>query len=210
MIHPVQNRALILVGFQNEYFSPEGLLFGVLQESTARNLVLTNTLSILEAVGSRFGVIVNTPIVFTADYSELKKPVGILKKIQELGAFKRGQNGSKTIDALSPFQRIIIEVEGKRGLNAFSNTRLEPLLRNHDITEVVLAGTLTSICIDSTGRSAAERGFAVTILSDCTSSESQFEQDFFCTEVFPMYARVIDHDTLLAEVAAAPNSRAST
>jgi len=59
------------------------------------------------------------------------------------------------------------------------------------VSEIVLAGTVTSICIDSTARSAVDLGFDVTILSDCTSSRTPFEQTFYCEEVFPLYARVI-------------------
>jgi len=90
-----------------------------------------------------------------------------------------------------------MEVPGKRGLNAFSNTDLDNLLRKREITNIVLAGVATSICIDSTGRSAYERGYKVSVLSDCTSGRTTFEQDFYCENVFPLYAEVIDHVQLL-------------
>ena len=32
--------------------------------------------------------VISAPIIFTEDYSELKEPVGILKTIVEVGAFK--------------------------------------------------------------------------------------------------------------------------
>jgi nicotinamidase-related amidase len=123
--------------------------------------------------------------------------VGILKTIKEVGAFKAGTKGSETIPELQRFGDRIIEIPGKRGLNAFSNTDLDRLLRDRGITDVVLAGTVTSICIDSTGRSAHERGFKVYILSDCTSARTNFEQDFYCEQIFPLYADVINHWELL-------------
>ncbi len=64
------------------------------------------------------------------------------------------------------------------------------MLRDRRITNIVLAGVVTSVCIDSTGRSAHERGFAVTVLSDCTGGRTRYEQDFYCKEVFPLYADV--------------------
>ena len=84
-------------------------------------------------------------------------------------------------------------------MNAFSNTELDMLLQAHGVQEVVLAGTVTSICIDSTGRSAHERGYQVTILSDCTSARTNFEQTFYCENIFPLYGRVIPKATLLSE-----------
>ena len=135
-------------------------------------------------------MVVNTPIHFTSDYSELAKPIGILKVIKDVGAFKQGTFGAEVIPQLSKFDDFITIIPGKRGLNAFSNTELAKLLHDKGITDVVFAGTVTSICIDSTARSAIDLGFNVTVLDDCTSSRTPFEQHFYCTEVFPLYANV--------------------
>jgi nicotinamidase-related amidase len=51
---------------------------------------------------------------------------------------------------------------------------------------------VTSLCIDSTGRAAYERGYQVSILADCCSARTPFEQEFFCENVFPLYANVIN------------------
>nr|WP_067297301.1 cysteine hydrolase family protein [Marinobacterium profundum] len=182
--------ALLLIGFQNDYFSKDGILHGVIEESSRVSGVLQNTLGLLDIIGDDFGLVVSTPIHFTAGYEELADPVGILKTIKEVGAFKAGCKGSRSIDELKPFGRLITEVPGKRGLNAFSNTQLEDLLRSKGIERLVLAGTVTSICIDSTARHAAELGFRVTVLSDCTSGRTIFEQEFYCDSVFPLYASV--------------------
>ena len=90
---------------------------------------------------------------------------------------------------------------GKRGLNAFSNTALEHELRARGVTDVVIAGVVTSICVDSTARSAHDKGFTVHVLSDCTAGRTRFEQDFYCREVFPLYATVMTSVELLEELA---------
>lgn len=187
----IQKAALLLIGFQNDYFSPDGILHKVIEESSKVTGVLENTLSLLEKAGSRFGLVVSTPIIFTEDYSELEDPVGILQTIKEVGAFRDGAHGAEEIDQLSPYGNLIRSVPGKRGLNAFSNTCLEGLLRDNGIEHIILAGTVTSICIDSTGRHAADLGFRVSVLADCTSGRTNFEQDFYCEHVFPLYAEVI-------------------
>jgi nicotinamidase-related amidase len=192
-----EKTALILIGYQNDYFSPDGILHSVIEESSRITGILANTLELVERLLSTQVLLVSTPIIFTPDYSELVEPVGILKTIKEVGAFKAGTKGSETIPELQRFGDRIIEIPGKRGLNAFSNTDLDRLLRDRGITDVVLAGTVTSICIDSTGRSAHERGFKVYILSDCTSARTNFEQDFYCEQIFPLYADVINHWELL-------------
>ena len=79
---------------------------------------------------------------------------------------------------------------GKTGLNAFSNTDVERLLKQKGIERVVIAGVVTSACIDSSARSASEKGFDVVVLSDCTAGRNNFEQEFYCNDIFPRFAHV--------------------
>jgi len=180
--------ALVLIGFQNDYFAPDGALRDVIEN---RSQLVANMVDLVERLRPLPILIVNTPVIFARDYSELVEPVGILKIVKEAGAFKLGTKGAETILELRRFGERIVEVPGKRGLNAFSNTDLDQLLRTREITNVVLAGVATSICIDSTGRSAYEKGYKVFVLSDCTGGRSSFEQEFYCDKIFPLYAEVI-------------------
>ena len=189
--------ALILIGFQNEYFSPQGTLYGFLRGASQ---VLANTVELVERLRSTPILIVDTPIIFTPDYSERVEPTGILKSVKELGAFKAGTRGSETLPEIRRFGERIVEVPGKRGLNAFSNTDLDDLLQRRGITTVALAGCKTSLCIDSTGRSAYDKGYRVLILSDCTASTDDFEQQFYCEKIFPLYAEVTDHEQFLGQL----------
>lgn len=195
-----QKTALILIGYQNDYFSPNGVLYRVIEESSKVNNVIANTVHLLQHLVSSQTLIVTTPIFFTPNYEELIDPIGILKTIKEVNAFQMGTPGSQTIDALHPFEDRILEVPGKRGFNAFINTNLDEVLKQRGITDVVIAGAVTSICIDSTGRSAHEKGYHVTILSDCTSARTVFEQEFYCSTVFPLYAQVMNNKELLAHL----------
>ncbi|OUU23342.1 MAG: isochorismatase [Planctomycetia bacterium TMED53] len=190
--------ALLLIGFQNDYFHKSGILTGALEDTEGRDRMLSNTLKLIEAVKDREDfLVISTPIQFTEDYSELNQPTGILKLIKETGAFLKNSSGSETIDEFSDFSDSIEEIKGKRGLNAFSNTNLESYLRDHGVTRVVLAGVVTSVCIDSTGRSAHEKGFEVTVVSDCTAGRTDFEQKFYCDQIFPLYASVKTKDEVL-------------
>lgn len=192
--------ALILIGYQNDYFSPTGILAGALETPGRVRDILDRTVRLIKGLESSDVSIIHTPILFTPGYAELRDPVGILKLIRDVGAFRRDSEGGATVDELLQFGPRILEVPGKRGLNAFSNTELDSELRARGIRQVVLAGVVTSICIDSTARAAAERGYAVSVLSDCTGGRTALEQDFYCREVFPLYARVITSDDLLKEL----------
>lgn len=190
--------ALILIGYQNDYFAEDGILREVVEESSKVTGVLDNTVAFLKERADM--LVISTPIIFTPDYNELKDPVGILKTIKEVGAFKQGNSGSETIPEIKQFGDSIIEIPGKQGLNAFINTDLEEILKEHGIENVLLAGTVCSICIDSTGRSAFDRGFKVTMLADCISGRTVFEQEFYCEKVFPLYASVTDSKNISREL----------
>jgi nicotinamidase-related amidase len=193
----LKNTAVIFIGFQNDYFAPDGILRGAIEESADTNKVLRNTLNLVTQLVDTPALLVQTPILFTEDYSELVDPVGILKTIKDVEAFKEGTGGADVIDEFEAFGERIRTVPGKRGLNAFSNTDLEAILSANQIRHVVLAGAVTSVCIDSTGRAAHERGYKVTILSDCTAGRSNFEQGFYCENIFPLYAAVTTSEELI-------------
>jgi len=192
--------ALLLIGFQNDYFAANGILRTVIEESAATNQTLQNTLRLVHALEAGDLLMLQTPILFSEDYAELNQPVGLLKAIHELKAFRPGQPGAQTIPEIAAFGSRIQTVPGKDGFNAFSHTGLGTTLQEHGIKHLVLAGAVTSICIDSTGRSAHENGYAVTVLSDCTCGRTDFEQQFYCEQILPLYAEVETADELLARL----------
>lgn len=196
----LDNTAIVFVGYQKDYFAVDGILRGVIEEADRTNNILENSLQLLERLSDTNAVLIQTPIIFTEDYSELDDPVGILKTIAEVKAFRSGAPGADVLPEFVAYGERIITVEGKRGLNAFSNTELDTVLRDKAIERVVLAGAVTSICIDSTGRSAHERGYRVSVLSDCTASRTPFEQSFYCENIFPLYAEVLTADDFLREI----------
>lgn len=185
-----KHTALILVGFQNDYFAHNGILRGVVEDPNRVDSVLENTLTFIAAMKDTPLTIISTPIVLEPDYRAMANSVGILDAMKKNGAFKAGTAGADTIPELRAFGDRVHYVSGKVGFNAFSNTLLDETLREREITNVLVCGMVTSLCIDSTGRAAYERGYAVTIVSDCSSSRTAAEQDFFCTSVFPLYAGV--------------------
>lgn len=190
--------ALILIGYQNDYFAEDGILRNVIKESEKTTRALTNTTHLLKRLNDV--LIISTPIIFSPDYKELVEPIGILETIKNVGAFRKGEKGSETIAEIKQFDNKIIEIEGKQGLNAFINTDLEKTLADNDIIDVAFAGAVCSICIDSTGRSAHEKGFKVTMLSDCISGRTVFEQEFYCENVFPLYASISTSQDFLKEI----------
>jgi nicotinamidase-related amidase len=53
---------------------------------------------------------------------------------------------------------------------SFTGTELEPWLRERGIDELVIAGYMTHMCVDSTTRQAMHLGLDVTVLGDATGT----------------------------------------
>jgi ureidoacrylate peracid hydrolase len=64
-------------------------------------------------------------------------------------------------------------VVDKVRFDAFQWTSLEPLLRGLGVTDVMICGVVTNICVETTARSAFMRDFAVTLLEDCCAAKTR-------------------------------------
>lgn len=182
--------ALMLLGFQNDFFASNGCLRGSLEDDSLVESSRDSTVNLLEHVADRFGVVIFCPNVFKAGYAELGDPTGVLLAIKENGAFLEGKPGSAMIEQLRPHQGSMVVTSGKAGFSAFTDSQVENILMEKGIQEVTIAGAVTAICVDSTARAATEKGYRVSILEDCTCARSRFEQDYFLENVFPLYAHI--------------------
>jgi nicotinamidase-related amidase len=59
--------------------------------------------------------------------------------------------------------------------NGFVGTALERELRGHGVEEIVVAGMMSSMCVDATVRAAVDLGFAATVVHDaCAAPDLEF------------------------------------
>lgn len=192
--------AIVLIEFQNDFTSPGGVFHdgvkGVMQSSN----MLDNTVALANRSRAAGTTVMHAPITFAEGYGELTgTPYGILKGVVDNKAFRKGSWGADIVDVLKP-QAGDIVIEGKRGLDTFPSTNLDFILRSKGIETVVLAGFLTNCCVESTMRSAYERGFDVITLKDCTAALSQEEQDMAIKHNFGMFSRPMTHDEFLTKL----------
>ena len=73
----------------------------------------------------------------------------------------------------------------KRTWGAFTNTNLEHYLKQHSVTQVVIAGIATSIGVESTARHAYELGFNVALAVDAMTDPSAQTHDYSIKFIFP-------------------------
>jgi len=193
--------ALVLIEYQNDFTTPGGTLHDAVKGVMESNNMLANTVETVEKARKLGATIIFTPITFTDDYHELSsQPYGILKGVVDSRSFRKGSWGAEIVDVLKPEPGDII-IEGKRGLCGLATTNLDFILRSRGIQTVALGGFLTNCCVESTMRTAYEKGYNVITLKDCTATLSEEEQKLAVEKNYPMFSRPLDHNEFLAELA---------
>jgi len=86
----------------------------------------------------------------------------------------------------------------KKSSGAFARTGLEDMLRDRDVTQVVLAGVATGGAADSTARQAFELGFHVTMAVDAMTDISLERHEQTIATVFPRLGETGTTEEILA------------
>ncbi len=193
--------ALLLIEYQNDFVKEGGVQHEAVKPVMASTNMFAHSQHLLRAAREAGVTIMHVPIAFAEGYPEIPaEPYGILAGIVGSSAFRKGSWGAEIVDEMQPVGDDII-IEGKRGLDCFFSTNLDFILRARGITDVAIAGFLTNCCVESTMRSAYERGYRVVTLTDCTATLSEEEQRVATTRDFAMFSRPLAHTAFLAELA---------
>ena len=192
--------ALLLIEYQNDFVSEGGAQHDAVKAVMADTDMLAHSRAVVERARAQGVTVMHAPITFAEGYLEIPSdPYGILAGIKQANAFRKDSWGAAIADAMAPVDADIV-IEGKRGLDCFASTNIDFILRQRGITDLAIAGFLTNCCVESTMRSAYERGYRVVTLTDCTATLSPAEQEAAVTKTFPMFSRPLTHDAFLAEL----------
>lgn len=195
-----RSTAVVLIEFQNDFTSEGGALHGAVAGSMSATNMMENAKEVVAAAREAGATIIHAPISFANGYKEITgSPYGILKGVVDSNAFVKGEWGAEIVDDLKPEPEDIV-VEGKRGLDTFASTNLDFILRSKGIQTVALGGFLTNCCVESTMRSAYERGYEVVTLSDCVAATSEEEHANAIQYDYPMFSKPMTGREFVAQV----------
>ncbi|HYZ69548.1 MAG TPA: cysteine hydrolase [Mycobacterium sp.] len=80
----------------------------------------------------------------------------------------RGEYGHDIVDELAPIDgEVVIDKPGK---GAFYATDLQDVLTDGGITQLLITGVTTEVCVHTTTREANDRGYECLVVSDCVGS----------------------------------------
>lgn len=168
--------ALLIIDMQRDFLEPGG--FGEMlgnDVSQLRRTVLPN-LELLTAWRAAGLQVIHTREGHRPDLADLppeKKVRGKSEKtIGDEGPMGRilirGEAGHDIIPELYPAPNE--PVIDKPGKGAFFATDLHAILQNRGITQLVVTGVTTEVCVNTTVREANDRGYNCLVPSDCVGS----------------------------------------
>jgi nicotinamidase-related amidase len=94
------------------------------------------------------------------------------KRIGDAGKYGRilirGEYGHDIVDELTPVEgEVVIDKPGK---GAFYATELQDVLSAAGVTQLLITGVTTEVCVHTTTREANDRGYECLVVSDCVGS----------------------------------------
>ncbi len=191
--------AVILIEFQNEFCKEGGKLYDGVKDEIARQGTIPNAVRLAEGARQKGALVIYAPFVFNEKYFGDHKMEGIVKAVADGDAFREGTWGAEIIDEMKPKKGDKV-VGGKCTLCGFNNTDLEKILKESNIKNVVIGGFLTNFCVESTARTAYDKGYGVTVVKDATAANSSGEQNYAEEKIFPLLGQTLSVDQFLSQL----------
>jgi nicotinamidase-related amidase len=109
-----------------------------------------------------------------------------------------GSREHEIVDELKP--RPGEHVLRKTTIGAFASTAIDSLLRALDCDQLYLAGVSTNMCVETTAREAADRGYLVTLVEDACGTTHEDLHQGTMRNFQRLFGRVRSTDESLAEM----------
>jgi ureidoacrylate peracid hydrolase len=142
--------------------------------------------------------------------AQLAKVVGAERAARFVESARLGSPGAAMWPALDVHDHDDV-FASKRGASAFfpGSCSLPRQLDAHDITSILIAGTVTNVCCESSARDATELGYEVTMVSDACHGHSHGLHEASLATFYRIFGDVRPSGEVLDLIAAADRSRAT-
>lgn len=91
-------------------------------------------------------------------------------------------------------------IVNKRSIGAFASTGIDQLLRSLGREQLYMTGISTNMCVETTAREAADRGYAVTLVEDACATTHEDLHEGTMRNFQRLFGRVLPTSEALAEL----------
>jgi len=168
--------ALLIIDMQRDFVDPGGFGEALGNDVSLLRRTIEPIKRILDAARKKKMLVIHTREGHRQDLSDLPKSKKLRGKLKAgigdpgpMGRILvRGEVGHDIIDELKPApSEPVIDKPGK---GAFYATDLDSILHNRGITQLVVCGVTTEVCVNTSVREANDRGYDCLVLEDCVGS----------------------------------------
>lgn len=135
----------------------------------------------------------NFPIIYIKQIHETGPIINLFTN----GALAENTEGAEIDSRVNIVGNNVLE---KRIMDAFSNPKLDALLRKHQINQLYITGVAADQCVDRTSKAAMNRNYKLTIVSDAVGTFTDEGRNDSLKEFARMGATVITTDDVLKQL----------
>jgi ureidoacrylate peracid hydrolase len=195
--------ALLVIDPVNDFLHEDGAAWEMTKSTVKKNDVVAQLQRLTDGARAAGVPVLFAPMAYTAeDYADgtLQQRTGINRLMFENRMFQAGTFGADFHPDIQPQPGDVILAPHK-GTDVLA-TDLPNHLDRLGTIHLVIAGMTANLCVESTGRHAAELGYDVTFLSDAIGAESLPAYEASIHVNFPLIGNaVIEVDDFLAAIA---------
>jgi ureidoacrylate peracid hydrolase len=107
----------------------------------------------------------------------------------------RGTFGAQIYEIDQQPGDVIVE---KYRYSGFHGTNLDLVLRGHGIQTVILTGTATNVCVESTARDVYSHDYYLLMVRDCTATTNAADHEHALRIIDTYFGHVVSSDELIA------------
>jgi len=161
--------ALVVVDLQNAFCRAEGSFVRRGYTIAGLDAILDACRALVAHAAGAGWPVVYTRLAYQPDYRDAGLLVAKNPAIRELGGYVEGSFDAGLVDGFGPAAPADLVVRKTR-YDPFCGTALEAALRERGVSDLVVCGVTTNVCVESTVRHAHELDFPVRLVEDAVAS----------------------------------------
>lgn len=204
--------ALIVIDYQNYSANPNAGLVTMFAEQfpdiaayyTPRitNITIPNTRRLIEAfraaerevIYTRHGALL--PNGRDMILRRRRRDADAMDATERPHLWSRGSFEHEVIDQLAPRPGDL--VIDKNASSAFNGSAIDQLLRNMGVETLVVTGMATDMCVETTSRDAADRGYNVVVVEDATATFVEEHHRAALSSLARVFTKVWDTEEVIS------------